>query len=93
MGLDLFIRKRGKTYLNKKGQQTWTVTEVAALRNSWHFLELLELENCADSDLLGSTLYEAAEQIKSETEKDYVLSELDAARIEKDRFYTVRAWW
>ena len=93
MGLDLYVRKYGKIKTNKKGQYYWTVTELLRLRNTWEYLDLLELENCKTEEYDGEVLWDEALHIQNETERNYVLDELKNAKIKRNDYYRVHAWW
>lgn len=94
MGLDIFIRKRGKTKENSKGQKYWTVTEVLRLSNTWGFLNLLDVENCKSECFYGADLLEIVDTWDDTTsEKGYILGEFHRAGIRSDKYYDIYAWW
>ena len=100
MGLDLSIRKIGKTKTNKQGQSYWIITDILRLHNTWNFLDKLgdystNIANCCKTTFSGEDMYGAANKITNEEEKEIVLKELKEAGVKnsEDIFYEVYPRW
>lgn len=101
MGLDLQITQMSDFRTDKKGRETWTTTVLCNLRNTYQFLDNLNwsmtngIENNAYYSVQGSKLWECANDIEDEAEKERVYNALTKADIinDEEEFYDIGANW
>ena len=72
MGLDLSIRVQSNHGTDEFGRDTWTVTQLANLRNCYNILEQLSnrledgFSNCATYSFYGETFHEILKGLQEE---------------------------
>ena len=72
MGLDLSIRVQSNHGTDEFGRDTWTVTQLANLRNCYNILEQLSnrledgVSNCATYSFYGETFHEILKGLQEE---------------------------
>ena len=72
MGLDLLIRVQSNHGTDEFGRDTWTVTQLANLRNCYNILEQLSnrledgFSNCATYSFYGETFHEILKGLQEE---------------------------
>ena len=99
MGLDLSIRIQENFKIDRKGRNTWTVTELANLHNCWKFLEALQhyfnLHNCTTVSVYGCDLHDALRRINDKNEIKIIKNFLKENNILDDdgQAYEIHAWW
>ena len=82
MGLDLSIRVQSNHGTDEFGRDTWTVTQLANLRNCYNILEQLSnrledgFSNCATYSFYGETFHEILKGLQEELTKLTELSKV-----------------
>ena len=72
MGLDLLVRVQSNHGTDEFGRDTWTVTQLANLRNCYNVLEQLSnrledgFSNCATYSFYGETFHEILKGLQEE---------------------------
>ena len=72
MGLDLLVRVQSNHGTDEFGRDTWTVTQLANLRNCYNILEQLSnrledgFSNCATYSFYGETFHEILKGLQEE---------------------------
>lgn len=97
MGLDLTISEITKYDMDEKGRTTRLITELCNFHNTYEYSDKLNwaiecgLNNNSIVEFTGEMLYQQAENIENEQEKEYVLTGLKNAEILNscEEFYQV----
>ena len=95
MGLEIAIMREGNVKYNKRGQAHWRVTRVAFIEGAHELCSLLMLENCKTISISGGQIWEAANEIAGEIERENVQADLGAGNVKNDfdTYYQVEASW